>query len=236
MFKMPANITVQEDLYDCKKQFCYDWGPAGLHKFPCPAGITGFGGQGACRAIKDRQRDLLRTAKIPERWIHEISEKRRELYFENAGYSEKGFAMIAPWLGDGHGYIIFGPPSSGKTSTLCDVLAVALESGSALYLSYLQFVTDLDLLQAQEKASWLYWLETVDVLGIDGIANYGTLPRQMAFFWRILETRLHNERPTIITTGMSKNEIKAFFPPVFLEKIRRNSKQICLSEICEEVL
>ena len=234
MFTIPENITVQADAYDCNKQICYAWGVAGEKSFPCPAGISGYGDFRACRAIRDRHRDLLRTAKIPVACLEDIVHKPRDAYFVLAPTAD--FSKLDLWFDAGGCYIISGPPASGKTATLCDLLSVALETGSALYVSYLKLITDLELLQAAEKAAWLYWLETVDVLGIDGIGNYHSNSRQSVFFWRILESRIDNKKATIITTSMAKNETKLFFPPVFLEKMRRNSRKICLSQACEEVL
>jgi len=144
----------------------------------------------------------------------------------------------------GNGLWLVGDTRTGKTRSLCLLLKKLMEGGEQVRCFFHGAFGD-DLLEVmRSERSYKKWkreIATVPILAVDDLFAHKMTERNEAALFELLDERIAYERPTFVTTQVTKKDAAksfqsktrhlAFFARVkeFFDVIRFNEKQFVLS-------
>lgn len=138
--------------------------------------------------------------------------------------------MAEAWLNlDVRGdVVLFGPPGTAKTGLSVAMGRALLDRNlSVLFVRAAELVLKLRASFSSKDTSELAVLQsytTVNTLILDDL----TALRKSEFFedtlWTLIDLRQKEQRPTILTVNLTKEEREAFFGPLLFDRLRENAQ------------
>ena len=198
-YKEKRNFSISQGP-DCSSSFCYEI----ASEYRCLKGLPIYSGE--CRMMKALWADLQHTGNIP-----------RKFQKINIGNTEPFNSELKDYIQNmkekikkGSGLIFQGQVGTGKTTQAILILSAALSHGflAAYFLPFLSdFVVKLDSFNTkEEKFAFIGYLQRTPLLVVDDFFLDNISPANEAIFWAIITKRFDNEKSTIFTMNLSKND------------------------------
>jgi DNA replication protein DnaC len=151
----------------------------------------------------------IKRAGLPEQWSLESFPFKRQ-----PGVSAKqirGFAEL-DFVAKGENIVLIGPTGVGKTGLAIGLLLKALQNGHRGLFLRAQDLFDEMYASLADRSSrkLLNRLARVDLLVIDEMGYLNLKPEQTNIFFKLMEERYGQPRPTIITTNLEYDEWSNF--------------------------
>jgi len=138
-----------------------------------------------------------------------------------------GFDRVQAWEAKDRGILIVGPTGAGKTRSTWAVLGrLAREGKSIAFLDGVGFSTTSHRSSMEGDFDWIDRMSTVDILVLDDLGKMKFTERVQADLFGIIDRRVADLRPMIITTQLAANDLGDMLTPdrrdALLRRIREN--------------
>lgn len=170
-----------------------------------------------CKRAEEQAATVTRmtTAGIPSRYMT-ITWNDLEL-LEPLPAIRAASSRISEIVASGHNAVFAGNPGTGKTQAACLLIRAAAEAGYSAALenigrAAMRIRADYGADAGETEAALTQRLSSVDLLVLDdvgaGEAGEGKLELRLLYF--ITEARQSAQRPTVITTNLTAEQLRAF--------------------------
>jgi DNA replication protein DnaC len=180
------------------------------------------------------QEAALRSAGIPERfkdvtvwnWQHGM-DQQRVIWEWIRDYCNHSAVVMQ----NGRSFVFFGAPGSGKTHLAIGTLRHFIESGrSGRYttvMTMLGRIKDTYNKHADETENKVisYFAE-VDLLVIDEVGRSLDTQYEVAQFFRILDLRYQNRKPTALVSNMAVEKLREFLGESIVDRLMESSGKV----------
>ena len=138
-----------------------------------------------------------------------------------------GFDQVQTWPAKDRGVLIVGATGAGKTRSTWAVLArLAREGKSIAFLDGVGFMSSSHRSSMEGDFDWVDRMSTVDILVLDDLGKMKFTERVQADLFGIIDRRVADLRPMIITTQLNPKDLGDMLTPdrrdALLRRLREN--------------
>jgi len=166
------------------------------------------------------------------KWIPEAyKDSRVEMLQEVSGLGAQTFERIMTWSHD-KSLLLYGPPRRGKTRMVCQLLMRFAHEGHGIqFLDSQRFRRGVEEgLRMKYFDDWFSRAAKVRVLALDDLGKIkGSEKRVEEELFNLVDTRVANGRPLIVTTNASVDELKSRFSKAIAEPLIKRLQDCCTS-------
>lgn len=166
------------------------------------------------------------------KWIPEAyRDSRIEMLEDVSGLGAQTFDTIMTWPHD-RSLLLYGPPRRGKTRMVCQLLMRYAHEGLGIqFLDSQRFRRGVEEgLRMKYFDDWFDRASKVRVLALDDLGKIkGAEKRVEEELFNLIDKRIANGRPLIVTTNASVDELKARFSTAIAEPLIKRLQENCTS-------
>lgn len=173
------------------------------------------------------RREMFRASGIPERFLDkDVWRYQRGMPKQNEAWEAvKSYCMrIEDVIQNGRCLVLFGASGTGKTHLACGVVRHVIEKGgTALYITIQDAVGRIRSTYSKKGDSTedevLAEFQRVDVLAIDEIGRQSDSAHERETFFRILNRRYQDLRPTVLVSNLERKALHEFLGQAMCDRL-----------------